>query len=166
MKTKTPLVAALMLGMHAMAGAFTLDAAGYEGGELSSTPFSVFVSGYGELQFQALGGVTLPVNSAFRNDNGFGGPSLTFKQNDSVKVTFKGPEPLNVDFDFVGVSAGEAFQVEKDLFTPQAFVLTLKGSGDGAGLYAISWKTEAIPEPTTALMGLLGGVVFAMRRRR
>ena len=166
MKMKTSLVAALLIGLPAISGAFTLDAVGYGGSELSLAPYSVFVPGYGELVFEAAAGSSLIVNSAYQNDNGFGGPSLSFDQNESVKITFKGSEPLNVDFDFVGVSAGESFVVEKDLLTPQAYLVSLKGAGDGAGLYAISWKTEAVPEPTSAMLGLLGGAFFAFRRRR
>ncbi len=166
MKIKTPLVAALLIGMQAISSAFTLDAVGYEGTEISTNPLSVFVPGYGELVFEAAVGSSLVVNSAYQNDNGFGGPSMSFDQNEAVKITFKGAEPLNVDFDFVGVSAGENFVVQKDLFTPQAYLVTLQGGGDGAGLYAISWNTECVPEPTSALLGLVGGAVFAFRRRR
>ena len=171
MKMKIPLlIAALVVGMPMASSAFTLDAVGYEGGELSLNPVSVFVPGYGVLIFEAAVGTTLVVNSAFANDNGFGGPSLNFDQNEAVKITFNGAQPLNVDFDFVGVSAGESFEVQNltqsDLFTPQAFLVTLKGKGDGAGLYAISWNTQCIPEPSSALLGLIGTAVFAFRRRR
>lgn len=150
--------------MHS--SAFTLDAVGYGGSELSLSPRSVFVPGYGELIFEAAVGTSLVVNSAYENDNGFGGPSLSFDQNEAVKITFNGLEPLNVDFDFVGVSAGESFVVQKDLFTPQAFLVTFQGGGDGAGLYSVSWDTQCIPEPTSALLGLVGTAVFAFRRRR
>lgn len=166
MKMKTALVAALVAGMPVLSNAFTLDAAGYGGSELSLNPVSVFVPGYGELIFEAAPGSSLVVNSAYENDNGFGGPSLSFDQNEAVKITFNGLEPLDVDFDFVGVSAGEGFVVQKDLFTPQAYLLTFQGSGDGAGLYAISWNTQCVPEPTSAALGLIGAAVFAFRRRR
>jgi len=167
MKMKLPLLlAAIALGMPAISNAFTLDAVGYGGSELALNPQSVFVPGYGELIFEALPGSALVVNSAYENDNGFGGPSLNFDQNESIRVTFAGLEPLNVDFDFVGVSAGEGFTIERDLFTPQAFILTLNGAGDGAGLYAISWNTQAVPEPSSAMLGLLAGSFFAFRRRR
>jgi hypothetical protein len=73
---------------------------------------------------------------------------------------------LNVDFDFVGVSAGENFVVQKDLFTPQAFLVTLQGSGNGAGLYAVSWTAECVPEPASAMLGLLGAMILVIRRRR
>lgn len=164
MKTKTAIACALLGLVPVVGHAFTLDAVGYEGGVLSQNPFSIFVPGYGELVFEAGPNSSLVVNSAYENDNGFGGPSLSFDENESVKVTFNGPEPLNVDFDFVGQSVGESFVIEKDLFTPQAFLVTLRGQGDGAGLYAMSWN--AVPEPTSAGLGLLGSLMLVLRRRR
>jgi hypothetical protein len=166
MKMTNPLLVALAASIPAISSGFTLDAVGYGGSELSLNPVSVFVPGYGELIFEAAVGSALVVNSAYQNDNGFGGPSLNFDQNEAIKITFNGLEPLNVDFDFVGVSAGASFVVQKDLFTPQAFLVTLQGGGDGAGLYAISWNAQAIPEPTSALLGLIGTAVFVFRRRR
>lgn len=140
MKMKLPLLAALVAGLPMASGAFTLDAVGYEGSELSLNPLSIYLPGYGFVDFQAAFGSALVLNSAYGNDNGFGGPSLSFDQNDAIKITFAGMKPLNTDFNFVGVLTGEEFTVQKDLFTPQPFIVTLKGSGDGAGLlYAISW---------------------------
>lgn len=134
MKIKIPLIAALVAGLPMASSAFTLDAIGYEGSELSLNPVSVFVPGYGELIFEAAVGSVLVVNSAYRNDVGLGGPSLSFDQNEAVKITFNGLPPLKVDFDFVGVSAGEDFVEQKDLFTPEAFLVTQQGGGNGAGL--------------------------------
>jgi hypothetical protein len=164
MKLKSLLVAALFSATLTVGSAFTLDAVGYEGGTLENNPFSIFVPGYGELVFEAVNGSSLVVNSAYQNDNGFGGPSLSFDENEIVKVTFNGAEPLNVDFDFVGQSAGESFVIEKDLLTPQAFLVTLRGQGDGAGLYAMSWNT--VPEPSSAALGILGTAILVLRRRR
>lgn len=166
MKMKTPLVAVLSIAAMSVGSAFTLDAIGYGGGVLEQNPYSVFVPGYGELVFEAAPGSSLVLNSAYQNDNGSGAPSLNFDENESVKITFVGAEPLNVDFDFVGQSAGESFVIEKDLFTPQAFLVSLKGAGDGAGLYAVSWNTECVPEPTSSMLGLLGSMALLVRRRR
>lgn len=166
MKMKLPLLAALVAGLPMASSAFTLDAVGYEGAELSLSPLSIFVPGYGFVIFEAVPGSALVVDSAYENDNGFGGPSLSFDQNDAVQITFGGLEPLDADFDFVGLSTGEIFDVQKDLFTPQTFLVTLQGGGDGAGLYAVSWETECIPEPSSAMLGLIGTAVFAFRRRR
>ena len=166
MKMNMPLLAVIVAGIPALSSAFTLDISGYTGSaELSLDPVSVQVAGYGELIFEAVGNSALVVNSAYENDNGFGGPSLSFDQNESVKITFNGLEPLDVDFDFVGVSAGESFVVQKDLLNP-TFTVTLNGKGNGAGLYAISWNTECIPEPSSAILGLMGTAVLAFRRRR
>jgi hypothetical protein len=164
MKSTSPLVLALLLGASINTHAFTLDFVGYEGVEFKQSPQSIIVPGYGELVFEAGLDSTLVVNSAYLNDNGFGAPSLSFDQNEAVKITFNGPEPLNVDFDFVGVSAGESFVVQEDLFTPQAFLVTLQGGGDGAGIYAISWN--AVPEPASAMLGLVGAITLVLRRRR
>jgi len=164
MKKKIPLVAVLSLAAASIGSAFTLDAVGYEGGVLQQNPYSVFVPGYGELVFEAAPGSSLVVNSAYQNDNGFGGPSLSFDASESVKITFNGAEPINVDFDFVGQSVGETFVIEKDLFTPQAFLVTLQGGTNGAGLYAVSWN--AVPEPASASLGLIGSLMLLMRRRR
>jgi hypothetical protein len=164
MKNKPLLVPALLLGASLACSAFTLDFAGYEGVQFAQNPRSIFVPGYGELVFEAGLDSELVVNSAYLNDNGFGAPSLSFDQDDAVKITFKGAEPLNVDFDFVGVSAGEVFVVQEDLFTPQAFLVTLQGGDDGAGVYAVSWN--AIPEPAAASLGLIGATLLVLRRRR
>jgi hypothetical protein len=164
MKIKSTLVAAVFAALFTSSQAFTLDAAGYEGGTLNTEPFSINIPGYGELIFEALPGSSLVVSSAYENDNGFGGPSLNFDQDESIRITFNALEPINVDFDIVGQSAGESFVIEKDLFTPQAFLVTLKGQGDGAGLYAVSW--DAVPEPTSSMLAMIGGALFVLRRRR
>ena len=66
MKMKIPLIAALVAGLPMASSAFTLDAVGYEGSELSLNPLSIFVPGYGIVIFEAAAGSTLVVNSAYR----------------------------------------------------------------------------------------------------
>ncbi|MBC7980251.1 MAG: PEP-CTERM sorting domain-containing protein [Armatimonadetes bacterium] len=164
MKTKIPLFAALYCGLCTVGSAFTLDFADYVGVSLPPNPLTIPIAGYGSVTFDAGTGSSLIVDSAYLNDNGFGAPSLSFNQNEAVKVTFNNAPPLNVDFDFVGVSAGEAFVVQPDLFTPQSFIVNLQGGGDGAGIYSISWNQ--VPEPTASLLGALGGAFLVIRRRR
>lgn len=167
MKIRIPLFAVLIAGIPMISSAFTLDFATYTGTVVQSgSPLSINIPGYGNVVFDVGLGSPLVVNSAYLNDNGFGAPSLSFDQNDAVKITFTGLNPLNVDFDYVGVSSGENFVVQKDLFTPQAFVVNLQGAGDGAGIYSISWNTAAVPEPASAMLGLIGTAIFAFRRRR
>jgi hypothetical protein len=165
MKVSLPLLAALVVGFPAMSGAFTLDFATSVGAVVQSgSPLTINIPGYGDVVFDVGVGTPLVVNSAFENDNGFGGPSLSFDTGEAVKITFNGLEPLNLDFDYVGNSIGETFVGQPDLFTPQSFVVNLQGAGNGAGIYQISWN--AVPEPSSALLGLIGAAVFAFRRRR
>jgi hypothetical protein len=130
MNMKLPLLAALVAGSPMASSAFTLDAVGYEGAGLSLSPSSIFVPGYGIVIFEAAPGSALVVNSAYENDNGFRGPSLSFDQNDAVKITFGGLEPLNADFDFGGLSLGEVFDVKEDSHSPRTFLATLQGEGN------------------------------------
>jgi hypothetical protein len=166
MKMKTPLVAAMLLTVVSSVQAFTLDAVGYEGGVLEQNPFSIFVPGYGEIVLEAALGSSLVVNSAYETERGFGAPTLSFDPAESVKITFNGAEPQNVRFVFVGLSVGESFVIERDLFTPQALNVTLqgRGEGNGAGIYAMGWTV--VPEPASATLALLGSMLLVLRRRR
>lgn len=165
MKTKIPFLAACVAFTPALASAFTLDFSGYNGLVLSAAPVAIPVPGYGNVVFQAVPLGQLPVSNLYVNDNGFGGPSLNFEPGESLRITFEGAQPLNVDFDFVGLSVGELFVITPDPAVAQAYVLTYNPTpGDGAGLYAISW--QQVPEPASAMLGLLGTAVFTLRRRR
>lgn len=139
MKTKTPLVAVLFGTALSIANAFTLDSVGYDGGALSPNPFSVFVPGYGEILFEPVPGTLLVVNSAYQNATGFDVPALGFDEKDSVKITFGTPEPLELELDDQLV-------------------------GDEA--QAIVWNTGSVPEAAPAVTGLIGFMMWALRRRR
>lgn len=165
MKKHTALVASFAIASIASAGAFTLDAISYEGTTLDSTPVSVVIPGYGSLVFEALEGSIMPVDRQFENETGSGAPSMSFDSGEVVKITFVGPEPLNVDFEFAGVGIGEYFTVDADLVTPQAFIVRLNGSPNAeAGITSMSWN--AVPEPSSALLGLIGTSMLVLRRRR
>lgn len=164
MKTKIPLQAVLFCGLCSAASAFTLDFVGYDGQTLPPNPLTIPITGYGDVTFEAGTGSSLVVNSAFLNDNGFGAPALAFSQNDQVRITFQGAPVTDVDFDFVGVSNGETFVVQTDLFSSNTFLVNLQGGGDGAGIFQISFN--AVPEPSASLLGALGASLLVIRRRR
>ncbi len=163
MKIKIPFVAAFFAAIPALSSAFTIDF-NSSGTFLPNTPQVINVPGYGNVTFTAASNSTLPVGSTYLNDNGFGAPAVLFENGEGLQVTFNAAPPLNVDFDFVGVSAGEDFTLHPDLFTPQTYILTFAGQGDGAGLYQISWNS--VPEPSSAFLGLVGVAGLVLRRRR
>jgi len=164
MKTKAPLIAALLCGLTAVSNAFTLDFAAYNGATIPPSPLVIPVPGYGDVTFASVIGASVVVDGTHQNDDGSGAPSLNLDSGESVKVSFTGLAPVDVKFDFVGVAVGEYFIIQPDLFDPQAFIVTLNGPGNGAGIYAINWNQ--VPEPASAMLGALGGAVFAFRRRR
>ena len=165
MKTKLPLIAAIYCGLCTAGSAFTLDFVGYLGTSVPPT-LTIPVAGYGNVSFTAAPGKTLVVDEAHKDEDGFGAPSLSFDEGDTVIVTFDGDEPLNVFYSFVGVSNGEIFTNQDNPAGGQSDILTLSGSGDGAGLYKISWQTQPIPEPSSSLLGVLGMSLLIFRRRR
>jgi hypothetical protein len=152
---KLTLSAALLVAASATSHAFTFNFSGYEGSELPPTVIEAPVPGYGTVRF---------VDNTHQNSDGSGAPSLSFQTNESVKVTFIGLNPKDVNFDFVGVSTGEYFVTELDPVTPQAYIVTMRGVSGNAGLYAVDWNQ--IPEPSSALLGVLAGAVCVLRRRR
>ena len=128
---------------------------------------TVEVPGYGDVGFRAGFSSDLKVGSSHNPDNGATAASLQFMKGDSVHITFLGPRPLSVDFDFVGLSSGEAFRVLQT--GSGSYFVILQGSGDGAGLTTASFRTHPetrVPEPGTSLLSLLGAVGLAIRRRR
>lgn len=139
MQKKFSLLAVLFGTAMSMASAFTLDAIGYDGGALSPNPYSVFVPGYGEIVFEAAPGTLLVVNSAYQNGAGFAAQSLGFDEKDSVKITLMAAEPLELErVDQLGGDEAEAK----------------------------SWDSGSVPEAAPAAIGLIGLIMWALRRLR
>jgi PEP-CTERM motif len=152
--------------------AFTLDAVGYEGGELSPAPWSVSVPGYGELIFETAAGSPLVISSGYENPQDGLMPLIRFDGNDAIRVTFNGARVFNVEFYFASLSGNDGVEVadltQSDLSIPQTFRITLRGTSDSvADLYAITWNSQSVPEPSTTLLGMVGvaGLVFRRCRR-
>lgn len=170
MKTKIPLIAAISCGLCSFGSAFTLDFVGDEGSTLPPNPLVVAVPGYGNVRFEAVGTSNLVVDNRFENDNPgqSTSPSLNFDSGDTVKITFLAAEPVDIDFDWVGVSVGEFFLASPGA-TSSEFFVTLNGSAlqaanNGGGLYQIGF--EQVPEPSAALLGAMGTALLVLRRRR
>jgi hypothetical protein len=165
MKNSIAFAIACFCGSMAVSNAFTLDFIGYEGTTLPDSPLVINVPGYGDVSFAAAPGTIAQVDSAFQNDDGSAAPSLSMDQGEAIVVTFLGNQPLNVNFDFVGVGSGEYFIVQEDALNNQSFLVSLNGvKADGAGIYGISWSQ--VPEPSSAMLGALGTALLVIRRRR
>ncbi|MGJ8697879.1 MAG: PEP-CTERM sorting domain-containing protein [Verrucomicrobiaceae bacterium] len=123
------------------------------------------VPGYGSVTIFANLNKTLEIAQSFSND---GSPitSLEFNNTDSITVRFNGPTAINVDFDYVGVSFGDDFDLSAagapPLQTDYILDFDSANAAGSSGLRAISW--DAVPEPSSAL--LLGFAGFTLLRRR
>ena len=170
MKTKLPLIAATYCGLCAVGSAFTLDFLSVPTGTPIPPSLTINVPGYGDVRFDTIGNSILIVDDRYENDSPgqTSSPSLNFDSGESVKVTFLGLEPIDVEFDWVGVNAGEFFIAAPGL-SPNEFVITLNGSttpaaNNGAGLYEIGFNQ--VPEPSASLLGVLGATMLLIRRKR
>ncbi len=137
----------VLLGLMTSSGhAFTLDAAGYEGGDLARDPMSLRVPGYGEVVFESGIGAPLVVTSGYQSVAALGASALIFNEQDAVKISVNAGsgDPL------VGFDAG--FQLIVD--APQI----------DSGNRSSAWKS--IPEPASAWIGLTGMLILLVGRRR
>lgn len=143
------------------ANAFTLDFVGVNGATLPPSPLVINVFGYGEVSFAPGFGSALEVGNQYQNDAGTVRTSLEMDANESIVVTFLGADPLNVDFDIIGLGVGESVGLVQ--LSSTSFIVSAQG-GDGAGLQSVSWG--AVPEPSSAFLGSAGALLLALRRRR
>lgn len=146
-------------------GAFTIDVVDYEGTILdAANPLTITVPGFGSVTFQAINGASLPVDRSFENDTGSGAPSLTFDSGETIRITFDGATVQELNFEFAGISIGESFAItDPALFNPQATIVRLDGQNGRAGITSMSWT--AVPEPSAAVLGLVGTLLLFRRRR-
>ncbi|MGJ8633659.1 MAG: PEP-CTERM sorting domain-containing protein [Luteolibacter sp.] len=165
MKMKLPLIAALCCGLTSVGSAFTLNFQGLVGTEVGST-LQIEVPFYGFVEFTPVSDQsTLVVDNAHMNDDGTAAPSLSFDSGEQVQVTFVGNQPLNVNFDIVGENVGEELKFSATTDTNVFIGSFSAGSdSDGAGLFSISFNQ--VPEPSSALLGVIGSSLLILRRRR
>ena len=151
--------AALWVAASAANG-FTLDFSGSVGSALPPDLF-INVPGYGMVQFTPLAGSRMVVGTTYQS-GGNPTPSLQFDNGEIVLVTFLALPVTDLSFDFVDVSPGEAMNVNPG--APNAFTVQLTGGTNGAGLEEITFN--AVPETSSAALGLLGAGLALIRRRR
>lgn len=151
MKTKALLVAAIYGSTMSLGSAFTLDAVGYDGTGLAANPYSIFVTGYGEVVFETPKGSALVLNSGYQNQMVSTAPAVSFEPKQAVKIAYKQRDPGRSDGARIDLRA--AAIPEADKTTSVRFA---GPSGEGAG----------IPEPASMILGLLGSIVLLVLRRR
>lgn len=172
MKIKTLLIAAFSLATTAISQAFTIDFNALVvpvGTTITAdTPLTIEVAGYGDVQFQVPATDVVEVGTTFANHPGTSiTNSLELDAGDTVVVTFLGPEVLDVDFDLVGITPGEEFvQITQNAIRTFEFQVNSIGNEgtDGVGIAAVSFTS--VPEPSSALLGLLGACAMVFRRNR
>lgn len=150
-----------MVVLQSMAVGFTLDAVGYDGGGLASDPVSVHVAGYGELVFEAAVDSALVVGSGYPNDPCMELAELSFDPDEAVGIVFKGADRMDTDFKGAGLAVRETSR--SGIKTPTSPANPVDFNGDmGEGLKTVG----PVPEPTAALIGLIGGALLILRRLR
>ena len=158
MKTKLPLIAALYCGLCSVGSAFTLDFSGLTVGD--TLPQTIIVPLYGSVTFTAVNGA--PTIQAFEPG---ATKAISFKGDESVKFTFSGNIPLNVTNQYISAGAGETFTFSTTT-NPKEYLLALSPTGPNvnAGLQSVIF--DQVPEPSSALLGVLGSSLLILRRRR
>lgn len=160
MKMKLPLIAAIYCSLSAVGSAFTLDFTAPSIVIGSGLPLTVDVPFYGSVTFTSVNGA--PTIEVFEPN---ATKAISFKGDESIKFTFNGETPLNVTNQYIGAGAGEIFTFNSTT-DPNEYILTLNpgGSTVNAGLQSVIF--EQVPEPSSALLGVLGTALLAFRRRR
>ncbi|MBB5351726.1 hypothetical protein HNR46_001965 [Haloferula luteola] len=156
MKTKAALLG-LVGALVLPAGAFSLDFASNVGDTLPPD-LTVSVPGYGDVQFVAGYGTVLEVGTTL------GTSALQLDAGEFVTVSFLGSTATDVSFNLAGLSPGEAYPTILQTGANTYLVSSQTGT-NGAGIASMTFNAT-VPEPSSALLGMLGGLGLLVRRRR
>ena len=156
MKTKLIIATAVLACLPSISSAFSLDFTGLTGTPLPPN-LVIFVPGYGNVTFEAAPGSNLAVV-----DYGIT-PALSFDQNETVIITFNGGEVTPPGLNYTGLEIGESFLAQFASYN--TYTATHQGAGNGAGISGLSFN-QAVPEPSSTLLGVLGASLLVLRRRR
>ena len=164
---KLPLLAVLYCGLSSIGSAFTMDFSGVSIG--ASLPQTVNVPGYGSVTFQSLqGAVTPPGHLTIQPFAPFNQNAIEFNVGESILMTFMGSTPSNVQNQYAGVGADEAFKMTAGANANQYIVSFSGPSGSTAGLQSVDFsvRSKSVPEPSSALLGLMACCACLVRRSK
>jgi hypothetical protein len=137
---------------------FDFDFVGLNGTQISAAnPLTINVAGYGNVIFTADGAQVIGISSNRVNIN----PAQT------LNIYFDGalaPTSGSVNFTISGIA--EADGLITNTFSARSYSI-VAGNGPGAdGFRLVSGEFTAVPEPSTAILGVTGLMALALRRRR
>lgn len=158
------LILAALAALSFNASAFSLDFTAYNGTNISAgSPLTIFVPGYGNVVFSTIGAEVLQVNNVFPPP---GAVSLAILPTQTLFVNFAGAyAPFDIDdvsFGFTDLSNGDGLSITS--INASTVRLTMGAGGNGAGLRDVNFS--AVPEPSTTMLGAVGVLALALRRRR
>ena len=141
------------------AQAFTLDFIGYNGTNIvAPSTLTIPVVGYGDVLFSTAPGQTITIN------NTHGEIAANMDPTESLVVTFLGGAISGGNFDIIGLNFNGSDGFVATQISSNTFQFSMGAGGDGAGLRSMTWN--AVPEPSTTMLGALGMLAVALRRRR
>lgn len=156
------LIFAALTALCVHAQAFTLDFTAYNGTNITSgSPLTIFVPGYGNVVFSTFGSQVLSINNSYPT-----GITVAIQPSEVLVVNFAGPyaptdiEDVSFGFNNLGGSDGLVLTT----LNSTTIQLSMGSGGNGAGLRDVTFS--AIPEPSTAVLGVIGTLAMALRRRR
>jgi MYXO-CTERM domain-containing protein len=170
-------ITAMALATASSASAFTMDFIA----DLSNLPSGVIpeaglvlnIPGYGDIRFTS---INLTQYGALEVGNEYGAKGVQFNAPQELRVEFLGSLPATFDLNYstAGLDSDEVFyQQNADPVFRSAFLKYTEEvdandnyTGNGAAITGFTFAAEAIPEPSTSLLGLVGMAGLLARRRR
>jgi hypothetical protein len=153
------LILAALTALCVYAQAFTLDFTANNGTNITSgSPLTIFVPGYGNVIFSTIGAQVLSINTSYPT-----GVTIAIQPSEVLLVNFAGAyAPSDIEFGFNGLGFSDGLDIS--IVNSTTVQLAMGSGGNGAGLRDVTFT--AIPEPSTAVLGVIGTMALALRRRR